>query len=198
MIKRLHYFLMIGVLVACGSEPSGETDTDAGTGTDTVAGTDSDSGTDALTPEEAEICACLDDGSCGAELCPSVGNSCPEEGCSPEESLVDEGLECALTALRDRTPGKIGWFDSSFGGQFSDRTAVYIRADATAVVERSGDQDLESSRGPHTLHPLKEPEYYDGCLAMTAAQDRLNCLEDGLGEETAVCKPYMSVEGGGI
>ena len=195
-MTRIAYFMMVSVLVACAPKNDGDsaTDTDATTGAGTstttgpTTGTTTGTTTDELTPEEAELCGCLDEASCGDELCATFMTNCTEDCDASREA----NIECALTALRDRTPGRVQWFWSDTVDHIQRDTTVYIRAEGRALVVRYVAADLTYTSGPDTLHMLEEPEYYAGCVALTDVQARVSCLVDGLGEETAVCRESSS------
>ena len=74
-------------------------------------------------------------------------------------------------------------------GQYAYGTTVYVQADGSAIVTRSGGADLCTVRGPDTRHALAEPTYFDDCLALPTGRERFDCLVEGLGEELQVCVP---------
>jgi hypothetical protein len=175
-MKRLIASLLMLSAAACTTdEKSGGTD-----------GATSDAST-TLSSEDAEACACLADASCGAAQCEAVLASC--EGC--DEGPDEAAVECSLVALRDRTPGMIAWVRRSQAGEEFTRNRVYIRADGPAVLERYNAQDLCTRTGPHALVTLESPAYYEGCLAKATLAERISCLTQGLGEETAECTPSV-------
>lgn len=114
---------------------------------------------------------------CGDELCGEVlvaDDPMAEFG----EKLVTtpEELECALTALRDRTPGIVTWSGSFNGGQFSDNGYILIYADGQAVRREWGANDLSYDVDPALRFDLLDPQHYTDCLALPTDDERYSCL----------------------
>ncbi|WAS95450.1 hypothetical protein [Nannocystis punicea] len=206
-LRTLSCAMSVSFLFACGAdksdsatEASGADDGTALTGgtydpteaPDTTANSvtmppDTDTtGDEPLDP----ACACLaDEATCGAELCAGAGLNC-EETCPDDQPVEDEAaLQCALEALRDRTPGRISWYYREFFGQWAYNTQVYIQADGNAIVTQSGGMDLCDYSGPDTRHSLEEPAYFEACLALATSRERYDCLTEGLADELVVCVP---------
>lgn len=140
-------------------------------------------------------CQCVDAGGCSAKLCDDVGLHC-EQDCPADHPVDDEAaLQCALEALRDRTPGKIGWVVATDFGQFSSSTDVFISGDGHALVRRSGDADLCSYTGPDSAHALADAAYFTGCLALASGRERWDCMLDDVLAELATCAPEESACG---
>lgn len=172
------------ILVACsGDKSDSSTDTDT-TGTDTDTGSSTDPTEGPLDP----ACSCLEDDSCGAEICKQVGLVCGEE-CFGDATVDDEAaLQCTLEALRDRKPGRVSWHDSpSFTTTYNTR--VYVQAEGDAIVEEGGGADLCSYSGPDVRRKLKEPAYFADCLTLATSNERFACMADGFGEQVVECRP---------
>jgi len=175
------------VLVACSGD-EGESATESSTGTDTA-----DTGTTSPTdPTEGALdpaCSCLETDSCGPEICKSVGLDC-EETCPADQPVDDEAaLQCALEALRDRKPGRIGWYTRENFGQYAYGTDVYIQPEGDAVVTRGGGADLCSYSGPDARHSLEAPDYFAECLTLASGRERFDCMTDGLLAQLVECAP---------
>lgn len=166
-------------------------------GSDTVDPGETTGTTDELTTTGGELhpaCACIESGGCGGSLCSGeFGISCESE-CQGDEPIENEAaLQCALEALRDRTPGKLGWFTSEFIGQFSSSTDAYILDDGHILLRRSGDADLCSYTGPDSAHTLADAAHFEGCLALATARERWTCLHEGVLSQVAECVPEESM-----
>ncbi|MBZ5708799.1 hypothetical protein [Nannocystis pusilla] len=174
---------MLLALCACGPDDGGGTD---GALTGSTGSTDTDPTETSGDPVDP-ACSCIAADDCGAPLCQPVGLDC-DESCLNHQSVTGEDwLKCALEALRDRTPGRIGWYTSTYGGQFSDRSDVYIQTSGEAVVRRSGDADLCSYTGPDSIHILAEPAHFAGCLDLVIGRERFDCMTEGLLEQRVAC-----------
>jgi hypothetical protein len=111
-------------------------------------------------------CVCL--GGCSEELCPNVNDS-------------SDALACALTALQDRTPGKLFWHT---GDQYGEGGDLLIRPDGHAIFTPYKYQDLCTTSGPVVAGPLKAPSYFANCRV---AQN-FACLESALASTEATCE----------
>jgi len=130
-----------------------------------------------------EACSCY--GDCGPSLCPSVTAKCDIDCELPPSAEAD--LQCALEALRDRTPGRIGW-SGDYPGIGDWSTAVAILSDGTARRDSTMDGGLCVQSGPVTHDTLKEPAYFEGCLAEPDLQERFACARAAFADTLAVCE----------
>jgi hypothetical protein len=182
-----------------------ETDTmppvDTDTETDTMPPVDTDTETD--TSDQIAGCECIVDQvpvdmtespespTCGESLCPSVRGECGDVGCGEEDGafVLDDAaaLECALTALRDRTPGVVQWSWSANAGQYTSSGYFLVNEDGTAVYRRSGWSDLDYEVSDAALGELPPPEHFDGCLAEPDDFARFDCLRDGFDSSLGIC-----------
>jgi hypothetical protein len=126
---------------------------------------------------------------CGKELCAIVQAS--EGELENEESgfmLVNpDALECALEALRDRSPGIVRWTWSDEYGQYSEDGYILVQPEGTAVHRSWGAQDLSWVAEDARAGELPDAQYYDDCLAQPDAQVRFDCLRDVVIEEPTIC-----------
>lgn len=117
---------------------------------------------------------------CGEELCPIVEVDPAGMNCfvANGKLLVDPAaVDCALTALRDRTPGFIRWICHPAGdGQFTRDGFILIVDDETAVRREWGHLNGLFQAGPALLGDLPAPDVFTTCLGLGTASDRYNCL----------------------
>lgn len=198
---RLRPCLALLLLTAC---PGGtETTTDDGaspsdTGTSTSAGTSPETDT-ADPPAE---CACILDEEpadpnsepsnpiCGGSPCPRVVGECVDAYCELGGvfELVDPTtLECALVALRDRTPGVLTWSFDEGSGIHTDDGYLLVNADGTAVRRHWDREDLNFEVSDAVLGPLPAAAVFDACLAEPDARTRFDCLRIELEQPAATC-----------
>lgn len=205
-----------------GSSTTTEGATEPGTSTTTTEGA-TEPGTSTATESETEtdgapVCPCIepeeeggwgDEPSlpiCGEPVCPTVeigkiGNA----PISPCDDAVKEGdavplmnpeaLTCALTALRDRTPGLIGWNCGDHqGDMFSDSGYVLIGADGVAIRRHWGAYDLSWTVWRAEQGALPDPDVFEQCLASGDDATRWECLRNFLmGEPILVCDELWGV-----
>jgi hypothetical protein len=124
---------------------------------------------------------------CGEALCVTVEVACDGYCESPLVVSNPEALTCALTALRDRTPGIVRWSTSQYSGQFQDHGYLLIQADGTAVRRTFGPQDLSYMAGDAVLGDLPSVEHFDDCLASSSDEERFDCLQGELRSQIEVC-----------
>lgn len=127
---------------------------------------------------------------CGEILCGSVREVDGQEGV-PELATPDE-LACALTALRDRTPGIVTWSSTFNGGQFSQTGYVLIYANGEAVRREWGANDLSYDVDPALRFQLHDAAYYDACLANPDDSARYYCLREYANPSIAECEAGWS------
>ena len=184
--------------------PDTDTTTPPDTDTDAIPDTDTDSNppdTDTDTgPDPIAGCECIPDDTsegspdapsdptCGEPLCPTVSLTC-KGYCSDGPVVLEDpaALECALLALRDRTPGLVEWSSHENGGQYSDHGYVLVNADGVAVRRNWGWSDLYYQTSAAILGALPPPEDFDACLAEPDDLARFQCLRGQLSTQIAVC-----------
>ena len=174
----------VGTTGATSGGTTGDDEVDFGCD-DTTAGDTTGGDTDG-----PGVCACiLDDAEgdwgeapsqpiCGETLCVAVKAGC-EGYCDFEIPLVVEdpvALKCALTALRDRTPGIIRWYFSEAGGQYSDHGYVLIRVDGTAIRRHWGAQDLDYVVSDALYGTMPDACAFEQCLTAGSAELRFDCM----------------------
>jgi hypothetical protein len=180
-----------------GPASGGTTSTDGGDSA--AAGSSLESGS-AGTRDDAGVeegCACIPVGPqptgepgipvCGEMLCPEAYANCDGSCFETPIEIEDPGaLTCALTALRDRTPGRLRWRlveDLKWEWGY-----LLILEDGRAVRRSWTQYDL----GPYdtkdaVLGALSDPEVLDGCMADADDHVRFECLRTALATETAIC-----------
>jgi hypothetical protein len=106
----------------------------------------------------------------------------------PPFTLEDPAaLECALTALRDRTPGRIDWDYTSDRGFYSGNGYILILEDGRSVRRSWSLYDLDFDVGDAELGELEDAAVFDACLAETDDIMRFDCMRSALASVTAVC-----------
>ena len=166
------------------SEASTTESTSGTTGDDVDFGCDDTTGGD----PGADVCACIvddpkgewgtvpSDPLCGETLCPIVQAGCGVDIDCEIVVMNPEALTCALTALRDRTPGIVRWtWDDGFG-QFSDDGYVLIYADGTAIRRHWGEQDLSYEVSEAQWGTLPNACAFAMCLAAGSDGVRFDCM----------------------
>jgi hypothetical protein len=123
---------------------------------------------------------------CGEDLCATVEAS----GSEFEGNFVltnPEALDCALMALRDRSPGLVRWSWQENGGQFSDFGYILVQPEGTVVHRRWGAEDLGWEVSDAQAGELASAQHYDDCLAQTDVLVRFDCLRDLALAPVTVC-----------
>lgn len=176
--------------------------TTGGTTEVSSSGSSGSSGTTGGAPAE---CACIPDDpeegdwgdaaslpTCGETLCPVV------DGAESFDLFVlgtPDALTCALTALRDRTPGVIRWTWTENGGQFSDDGYVLIQADGTGVRRSWGASDLSYGVSEALHGALPVTAMFEACMMEVSDWTRFRCLMDvDIGAPTVVCDEGWGAE----
>jgi hypothetical protein len=174
-----------------GESDSGSGDPETGTGTDdTETGTGDPGDTD--TGPDATPCECIPDDdfdrvdtpsapTCGETLCPTI-----EVG-DDDVVMNPEAVDCALMALRDRTPGIITWHYSINAGQYSDTGYLLIVEDGRAIQRWWGAEDKSYTIDAALLGELQTAAYFDDCLAEPEAIMRYHCVRSELAAIDVVC-----------
>jgi hypothetical protein len=101
-----------------------------------------------------------------------------------------EALDCALMALRDRSPGIVRWSWSENGGQFSDEGYILVQPEGTAVHRSWGANDLSWEASDARAGELPSAQHYEDCLAQTDTLARFDCLR-----ELTITQPTICDEG---
>lgn len=176
------------------TQPPGTEDTTVSpTGTTTT----SDTETDGVLPG----CECIvdevpgnpnsgpDAPTCGDSICPLVSAGCGKEFCDFGPFALDDpaALECALTALRDRTPGLVTWSYEEGGGFITQDGYLLIAEDETVVWRDWIREDLNFNVSDAVLGQLPPPAIYEACLADPSDLARFNCLADPLETQLGLC-----------
>lgn len=141
------------------------------------------------------LCTC-DGGDCGLSpvLCDTIEAHCDGHCDQSFWAGVDNeaALQCALLALRDRTPGDIGWLAGIVSdGPDTEQSTLRILADGTVLRYPSFTTIFGSACGPDTHDTLKPPDYFSGCLAMPDPADRFLCMVKATDAELAECAPFQ-------
>lgn len=136
-------------------------------------------------------CECVDGDACGPELCAAIERVA---GVVADEAALD----CALTALRDRTPGRLRWSDREDAAAFGVIHRLWIVADGQAVHTTSRAEDVApicTSEGPTVTGALGPADEFAACLAEPAASARFDCLDAAATafDEALECAPQKSV-----
>ena len=188
--------------VATGANMSSTNGASSEASDDTAAQSEASSGGDA-----AASCSCLvpvDETnkhcdevlaavSCSPErLCDHVTLDCPHTNadmyvCTHELVYGEAALHCALTALRDGTPGYVslahessdGYYNQPFGyaQPYEDIRILDGRAFASSSCQ---DSDTGTMWHEHSVGTLADSNYFAGCLALPAPAEQYRCLFDGL------------------
>jgi hypothetical protein len=191
-----------------------QTDTSTQTGTDTETGTTTGTQTDTSTDTETDTtessssdtadtgvleCECIIDQpeddppdlpTCGDALCDTAELIDDPE--FPDESIPlivnPEAVDCALMALRDRTPGFVQWYALTSYGMDKDRGYVLIYEDGVEGVHRDWyTHDLDYFASPARRFELLPPDHYDSCLAYPDSVSRYGCLIAEPQAELEIC-----------
>ena len=128
---------------------------------------------------------------CGDEqLCPTIVATI-----GPLDEVVIENpadLDCALEALRDRTPGLLSWDKQNFDGD--DEGYVLIQADGMVIRRNWGLQDLAWIVSDSELGaPLASGEF-EACLIEPDLEARLNCVRRPLESASLVCDEGWGID----
>ncbi|WAS89843.1 hypothetical protein [Nannocystis punicea] len=116
-----------------------------------------------------------------AETLQDVPEQCPpvryrREECGPETWIEDEAaLECALTVLRERIPGRVEFEDHSYGIPTLYRRTVISLGDGAALSEYFYSSGACNVFAPTEHVRLKPPGYFVDCLAMADPGERFEC-----------------------
>jgi hypothetical protein len=125
-----------------------------------------------------------------ATICERVTVECPRPGadlydCQDELVIAEDALTCALTAMRDRTPGRF-IIEGTAGGNhgYHETHGMRLRGDDTVVISEcigAIGGSVSAFEGTLAL-----PAYFADCLAMVEPKLRHICLLDGLTTKTSL------------
>lgn len=122
---------------------------------------------------------------CGEELCDIVNFESSESG---DFILMNpEALDCALMALRDRSPGVVRWSWNREYGQYTDIGYVLVHPEGTAARRSWGAQDLSWTMDDALAGELPSAQHYDDCLADSSPAVRFGCLANTSIPNATVC-----------
>lgn len=134
--------------------------------------------------------------SCAAPICATVVASLADEGSDTPDEVDLAALECALTALRDRTPGLLRWEIERSENPNLDSGYVWIQDDGRAIWRKWEAEDLVFTVWAAQLLDLPASEVYAQCLAEPDAAARVACLGQSLADPAnLVCDEGWSARG---
>lgn len=115
---------------------------------------------------------------CGDSPCAPVTGSCPDDGEGGCNIVLDDAdaLACALTALRDRTPGVLSWSVADPAQMLDPGGYVLVLDDGRAIARSFRAEDLSGSVSDATLGALDDAAVFDACLLEGDGQVRFDCL----------------------
>ena len=127
------------------------------------------------------------EGECGEQLCSTVqayessgdgdGDAEPLEPGQGELFVDGARLDCALEALRDRTPGRLSWDYTPSGLLGSIQGEVCIDEAGGIRHQTTTYDDLDINHSAVVYGEPKSPEQYANCLdPSTSPRARLDCL----------------------
>lgn len=124
-------------------------------------------------PIDDPLCHCLGVDLMVMQAC-GLPADCPYVIAQDPTTFSD--AECALAALRDRTPASLGFPSRGFAG-FDH--SVFVHDDGTATVSIKFFSDTWGFRpsSPTSRCTLQSPQYFDDCIAITDEQAKADCLE---------------------
>lgn len=164
------------------------------------------------TGEPPPECACIVDDpgvewvdpslpTCVESICPRVDaafveNENCDTWCDGNVELDAAALECALVALRDRTPGLIRWSLAIEAEAKTDQGYVWIHDDGTAIWRKWESHDLGFNASAAQVVTLPASEVYTDCLAEPSEQVRFDCLRQSLSSpDNLVCDEAWTARG---
>ncbi|GEM_PF-5769160 len=205
---KLDHFMLAVVMacsaVGCEGKPGdlGELDrSETSTGPATATESSDESFDDETTTVGASggeplpaACGCLAT-NCGVSLCDEVLGDC-EFDCYTGFTVNEAALDCVLTALRDRTPGRLDW---SIGEKdiAGEARWIYVLEDGNVIEGGTRWDDLAVDCGYATvLADLKPPSYFSDCLTETDLALRFDCLLNIRDSIIGECEPEVECREG--
>lgn len=194
---------------ATGSETSAAPSTTPGDPTTDDPTTDPTTGESETTMQDPPLCPCIVDDpgdgtveptlpTCVDPICPPVVGAYEQfcEGMCVEGVKVDAAaLECALVALRDRTPGLIRWHLNIEGDAYVGDGYLWIQSDGSAIWRKWEGKDLGYTVTAAQIVELPASATYEQCLA-EGDVPRFECLRQSLaGPDNFVCDAGWTAEG---
>jgi len=196
-------------VTACGDRPiPGDTstgDTSTGTSSTTTPTTASPTSSTSDTPTTGAAplaCSCaafFDHQGCGDDelwpqiadcelptICPTVTVDCPRPNediyfCQDDLVIDAEALECAIVAMRDRTPGRFIIEGINNPGFFFDPPVFAVRLPGVDQAATTSCQRTDAGTGWDAIaSTLAEPSFFSDCLAKPEAHTRHSCALAGL------------------
>lgn len=157
-----------------GDDPSGSIDT-------TIATTHADESP--ATPNADCLCvqgdhALLDSydaDACGWGPCGAIEFSVSDDG-RPVLDLT--ALDCSLQALRDGTPALLSFHQSLDRGYSGSGGFLKIGAGRTALTRTWDWDDFSFHEEGLVVTALRDPAYFESCMAEPAADARFECMKD--------------------
>lgn len=175
-----------------GVAPTGTVSTSTGDSSTTATSTATAASTSEGGPH---LCMCDDPDCTSPALCDTIEAHCDTLCAFAGWAGVDNeaALQCALQALRDRTPGVVGWTASTISdGPDNEQVTLRILADGTVLRDPQFTTIFCTTYGPDTHNTLKSPDYFTGCLAMPDPGDRFLCMVAATEVELAECTPIQN------
>ncbi len=186
---------------AASSETSAAPSTTSGDTTTDDPTSDPTTGESETTMQDPPLCPCIVDDpgdawvepslpTCVDPICPTVVGAYDQfcEGMCVEGATVDAAaLECALVALRDRTPGLIRWHLNIEGELYVGDGYLWIQDDGSAIWRKWEGEDLTYTVTAAQIVELPASATYEQCLA-EGDVPRFECLRQSLaGPDSFVC-----------
>lgn len=119
-------------------------------------------------------------------ICPTVTVACPRPNqdiysCEADLVIDAEALECAIVAMRDRTPGRFIVEGINNGGIFSAPPVFAVRLPGADQAATTSCQGTDTGTSWDAIaSTLAEPSFFSDCLATPDAQARHDCALQGL------------------
>lgn len=154
------------------------------------------------TPTEGP-CACIVDEAAQTEWVEPMSPTCAEQLCSHISSgegadgsfYVDSSaVDCALEALRDRTPGWIAWSSGTDSDDSLSGGYILIQPEGTAVFREWDADGLPAVVSDATAGELPSAAHYEDCLAEPDDIARYNCVRNTELTTTMVCNSGWTVD----
>ena len=152
----------------------------------------------------ADLGPCPESGACQSTQCGIPGNQ-PEctfqwectltEPCGEARFVRDDATQaitletpdparCLLEAMRDGAEGSYSWYitGSRIPGQFSTTKTLHVRPQRVTLLARYEQYDASTNWAYEGPLSLKEPAFFDSCLAETEARGIYDCLEGAMSD----------------